>query len=410
MELKEAMEAATADLDVRPGFVGDVMAGARRRHTRKLLAVTAAIALVAGVTTGVVLTRSPEPEREPLTAADPRLTAATSGDLAGDAEYVRRSLATWGSSRSLVSGIVTEVSTDAHVFWAANTPNGPASLIAQSVRVRGTPDPQTLVGMVHDGVVVDQSVAYQGLDNERSIYRLGTANLTYVVMGLGQRVFWSVNPVRGPDQRYSREWREAEFNGGVAVVNVKPEQKAVFVRTNEAPAAQDFTRQRLVPLQEIREATPVEPRPGLGWKDVMWASKRQEPSRPASSQDKLMSDDLVRRGYLDYDSAYASYPLWEVRAWLPDGRFAVVLEMSGELIGGLYQADGTFDRVLLGGTAVKGAPLPVRVALPDGQGTILAERGALVGPEEQRDAWLAPPGTTEVSLVRSGNVTSVVPL
>ncbi|WP_329789337.1 hypothetical protein V1227_34140 [Lentzea sp. DG1S-22] len=48
MELRSAMEAATADLDVRPGFVGGVMAGGRRRHTRRLVALTAAVALLAG--------------------------------------------------------------------------------------------------------------------------------------------------------------------------------------------------------------------------------------------------------------------------------------------------------------------------------------------------------------------------
>ena len=68
------MEAATADLDVRPGFVGDVMAGGRRRHTRRLVALTAAVALLAGVTTGVVLTDS---SPEPVVAADARLTATT---------------------------------------------------------------------------------------------------------------------------------------------------------------------------------------------------------------------------------------------------------------------------------------------------------------------------------------------
>ena len=92
MELKEAMEAATAELDVRPGFVGDVMAGGRRRHTRKLLAVTAAVALLAGVTTGVVLTRS---SPEPVTAADARLTAPTSGDLSTDSRFIEQTRAVW---------------------------------------------------------------------------------------------------------------------------------------------------------------------------------------------------------------------------------------------------------------------------------------------------------------------------
>lgn len=402
MELKEAMEAATENLDVRPGFLGDVMAGARRRHTRKLIAITAAVALLAGGITGVALTRtSPS---EPPVAADVRLTAATTGDLAHNAEFLQQALTMWNGENP-TGDLVTEVSGDAHVFWAANTPDGPAALVAQSVRVRNTAEPRTLVGLVRTFGVVDQEIVYRE-GREEGIYRFGDTEATYVVLGLGQRIFWSASPARGPDLRYSRTWQEAEVHGGVAVVSANPAEKTVFLRTAAAPAADDFTRvnERISPRQEDRQQKIVQPRPGLGWKDVMWASSRREPSRPASSQDKLMSEDLRRRGYLDYDTPFM---LWEVRAWLPDGRFAMVIETNGEVLGALYQADGTFDRVLAGGPAVKGSPVPVRLALPDGQGTILADRGALLGPDGHEDAWLAPPGTTEVAVLRAGTTTTV---
>ncbi|NKE59116.1 hypothetical protein FXN61_20785 [Lentzea sp. PSKA42] len=60
---------------------------------------------------------------------------------------------------------------------------------------------------------------------------------------------------------------------------------------------------------------------------------------------------------------------------------------------------------------VKGTPVPVRLTLPDGQGTILADRNALLGTgtDEREDAWLAPPGTTEVTVWRDGSST-VIPL
>lgn len=398
MELKEAMEAATADLDVRPGFLGDVMAGARRRHTRKLLSVTAAIALVAGVTTGVVLTRSPS---EPT--ADVRLTAATSGDLASNTGYLEQVLDVW--NRRSTADPVTDVSSDAHVFWAANTPDGEAALVAQSVRVRDTSEPQLLVGLVHGVDVVDKEIVSPG-GHEEGIYRIGEGEATYVVLGLRRRVFWSAEPKRGPDLRYSRAWQEAELHDGVAVVRAKPAEKPVFLRTGTPPAADDFSRagDRITPRQEAGQKA-VQARSGLGWTTVMWATSRQEPGMPVQNQDQLVSEDLRRRGYLDYD---APVMLWEVRAWLPDGRFAMVTETNGELIGALYQADGTIDRVLPGAPAVKGTMVPVRFALPDGQGTILADRGALLGPEERDDAWLAPPGTTEVNVWRSGSSTIVL--
>lgn len=411
MELKEAMEAATADLDVRPGFVGDVMTGARRRHTRKLLAVTAAVALLAGMTTGVVLTRSsPTPEPSPGSASDARLTAATGGALAGNAEFIQRSLAVWNGTPAVEQ--VTEVSPDAHVFWAGNTEDGPVSLIAQSVRVRGMSQPHTLVGLVRDDSVVDQEIVYEGA-REQGIYRLGSdQDATYVVLGLGQKIFWSASPVRGPDLRYSRQWHEASFYDGVAVVGAKPTDKPVFIRTDNGPPADDVNRvsERIMPRQENEQQSVMQARSGLGWLDVMWASKRQEPSRPGSNADKLVTEDLRRRGYLDYD---LEYRLWEVRAWLPDGRFALVTETNDGLLGALYQADGTFDRVVSGGPVLKDQKVPVRVALPDGQGTILADRGALLGTatgtDEREDAWLAPAGTTEVTVWRNGGST-VVPL
>ncbi|NKE59115.1 hypothetical protein FXN61_20780 [Lentzea sp. PSKA42] len=344
MELKEAMETATAELDVRPGFVGDVMAGARRRHTRKLLAVTAAVALLAGVTSGVVLTRS---SSEPPLADDVRLTAAIGGDLADQTEFIQQSLTAW-TKGTAVGDLVTEVSPDAHVFWAGNTQDGRVSLIAQSVRVPSYTKPQTLVGLVRDDTVVDQEIVYKGA-REQGIYRLGSdENATYVVLSLGQKVFWSVSPVRGQDLRYSRKWHEASFHDGVAVVSAKPTEKPVFIRTDNGPPADDVNRvgERILPRQEMEQQKVMQPHTGLGWRDVMWASARQEPSRPGSSADKLVAEDLMRRGYLDYDTPYL---LWEVRAWLPDGRFAVVTETNDELVGALYQPDGTFDRVLPGG-------------------------------------------------------------
>jgi hypothetical protein len=406
VELKEAMEAATADLDVRPGFVGDVMTGARRRHTRKLLAVTAAIALFAGATAGVVLTRS---SAESPAASDARLTAAIGGDLAGETEFIQKSLAAWTIGTS-VADRVTEVSPDAHVFWAGSTQDGRVALIAQSARVRSFTEPQTLVGLVRDDTVVDQEIVYKGA-REQGIYRFGSdENATYVVLSLGQKIFWSASPVRGLGLRYSRKWSEASFCDGVAVVSAKPTEKPVFIRTDNGPPADDVTRveERVLPRQEMEQQKVMHPHTGLGWRDVMWASARQEPSRPGSSADKLVAEDLKRRGYLDYDTPYL---LWEVRAWLPDGRFAVVTETNEELFGALYQADGTFDRVLRGGPVLKGTPVPVRLTLPDGQGTILADRGALLGAgtDEREDAWLAPPGTTEVTVWRDGSST-VIPL
>ncbi len=414
MELKEAMEAATEDLDVRPGFVGDVMTGARRRHTRKLVTVTAVVALLVGLVTGVVLTGSGS---APSTD-DPRLTAATSGDLAGDAEFLARSLRVWRDAQTepvLNRKGVTDVSAAPKVFWAANTPGGAAALVAQPVRVRSSEGPRTMVGLVAGGTVVDTEVVSAGNgveSSERGIYQFGPGDSTFVVLSLGRTVHWSVNPTRGPDHRWSRAWQRADTGlTGVAVLTAKPAEKPVFLRTTTAPAADDFSRwaDRIFSAKQMGLGEVVRPRPGLGWQDLMWATRRQEPFASGSGEGWSATTDLQKKGYVDYSSGFGLYPDWEVRAWLPDGRFAVVFEDGDELIAALYHPDGRFDRVLLGGPVVRDAVVPVRITLPDGQGVLLAQRGALLGPEERRDAWLAPPGTTEVLLWQAGQ-TTVVPL
>lgn len=407
MELKQAMEAATAELDVRPGFVGDVMAGGRRRHTRRLLALTAAVALLAGVTTGVVLTRSAD---EPVTG-DPRLTAATSGDLAGDEDFIARTLVAWKDAQKepwLSGEAVTDVSAKPNVFWAANTAGGQTALVAQAVRVRNSNEPQTLVGLVTGSTVEGREVVYsESRDQEAGLYRLGAESSTYVVLSLGQRVFWSVTPVRGPDNRLRRDWRQADDPDGVAVVTAQASERPVILRSATAPAPDDFTRQ---PLQDrgrmgVGFGKAFTPHPGLGWSGQRCTEERRPPNS------KLMSAvrDLQERGLLDYAVGDDATANWSACAWTPDQRFVHVFESYGQLYGALYDANGVFSAVVLGGPAVKGAPLPVRLVLPDGQGTLVAEFGALLGPQERPDVLLVPAGTTSVT-VRRGDTPEVVVL
>ncbi|MFD5828378.1 hypothetical protein [Lentzea sp. NPDC060358] len=406
MELKQAMEAATADLDVRPGFVGDVMTGGRRRQTRRLVAVTAAVALLAGVTTGALLTRS-HPDPPPV--ADARLTAPTAGDLAGDQTFLSQVQAIWGRSKN--SGLrpyenVTEFTGPSHVFWAATTPSGPAALLAQRVEVDGEPVPRLLVGLVAGDAVVQREL---DRGQEIGLYRFGPDQSTYLALGMGSRVFWSVNPVRGQDGRLTRTWQEAELGpGGVAVVSAPPSERPVFVRGSTAPLPRDFFSDPLRGRFAWRPDTAFVPHPGLGWTGQQCASdspvtgvkwRRENAPSPKA--------DLQRLGMLDYLVDWDATGEWSVCAWLPDGRYAEVFEAYGDLYGAIYRDDGSFSAPLLGGKAVKGSP--VVVALPDGQGTVVADFDALVGPQGRIHAWLAPAGTREVA-VRRGDVAAAVQL
>ncbi|SMD23993.1 hypothetical protein [Lentzea albidocapillata] len=405
MELKQAMEAATAELDVRPGFVGDVMAGGRRRHTRKLVAVTAAVALLAGVTAGVVVTRSDE--HGDFTTRDPRLTAATSGDLASSQKDVEHALQVWQSTQEAPERI-TDFSAPARVFWAGSTPDGPAALILQPVRVASTPTPKTLVGLVAVNKVVDREVLLDG-ERERGLYRFGASESTNVVLSLGRTVYWSQRPVRGGDGRLSRQWQAAETSGGgVAVVSALQADRPVFVRSGTKPAADDFISEPLMAKPDYGPAGAFQPHVGLGWTENVWATDRQDEHPQMKSM--LSHRDMQRAGVLDYVVRDYEWGRWQVQAWLPDGRFASVFEANGETYAAIYRANGTFDGGLAGSAVNRTAALPARVRLPGDMGTVVAEFGARIGPDRRPDVWIAPAGTTEVAVERPNGDSVQVPL
>ncbi|SFR11900.1 hypothetical protein SAMN04488564_103697 [Lentzea waywayandensis] len=407
MELKQAMEAATSELDVRPGFVGDVMAGGRRRHTRKLVTVTAVVALLAGVTTGVVLTRSTE------RSADPRLTAATTGPLAGDSEFIATASHLWSEAQKdepwKRDEPVTEVSSKPNVFWTGQTPTGPAALVAQEVWVRTSEHPATLVGLVADGKVVNREIVLsEARDREAGLYRFGPVGDQYVVLTLGKTVSWSQNPKRGPDNRLTRTWASAPHDeDGVVFTVVPPEERPVFVRGDSVPQSDDFTQPTIL-TGDLQPDRPFVPHPGLGWEGQFCATAfpEQKNSWPGLKL-QAVQHELQKRALLDYIVSWEATTDWSVCAWLPDGRYALMFESLGELYGALYQPDGTFSAPVVGGKAVKGEPAVL--SLPDGQGTIVADANALVGPQEREHAWLAPSGTKEVT-VRQKGVPKVIQL
>jgi hypothetical protein len=86
----------------------------RSLRTRKLVTV---VALLAGVTTGVVPARSTE------RSTDPRPTAATTGPLADDSELIATASHLWSEAQK--DEPVTEVSSKPNGFWTGQTPTGP---------------------------------------------------------------------------------------------------------------------------------------------------------------------------------------------------------------------------------------------------------------------------------------------
>ena len=334
------------------------------------------------------------------------VTAATAGDLAGDSDFITRTLVVWkgAQSEAWLSGEgVTDVSATANVFWAANTSGGQAALVAQTVRVRDSSEPQTVVGLVAEGAVAGHELVHQEFrDREIGLFRFGPGRSTYVALSLGQKVFWSTTAVRGTDNRLRREWRRADDPDGVAVVTSPASERPVIVRDTSPPAPDDFLRQPLQGWYEPGKA--FMPHPGLGWGGQRCTSDARPAVNPKSTSAER---DLQERALLDYQVSEDASVHWSVCAWTPDQRFVQVFESYGQLYGVLYDANGVFSAAVVGGSAVKGAPLPVRVVLPDGQGTVVAEYGARIGPLERPDVWLVPADTKEVAVRRMDTVQTV---
>ncbi len=193
----------------------------------------------------------------------------------------------------------------------------------------------------------------------------------------------------------------------MAVVSAQQADRPVFVRAYTQPAADDFLEEPLTAKQDYLPDSAVQPHPGLGWTGTVWATDRHDEHPQMKST--LAHRDMQRAGVLDYLVRYDSSE-WQVRAWLPDGRFASVFEANGETYAALYRANGTFDRGVAGSATSKGTPLPVWVRLPGDLGTVVADFGSRVGPDRRPDAWIAPAGTTEVTVERPAGVQILVPL
>ena len=89
--------------------------------------------------------------------------------------------------------------------------------------------------------------------------------------------------------------------------------------------------------------------------------------------------------------------------------FVVAFESYGQVYAAIYDMNGVFTSGVVGGPVLKGTMLPVRVALPNGRGTLVVDYDAYIGPERRRDVWLVPADATTVT-VRSGDVEATVSL
>lgn len=431
-ELTEHLRGATAALEPPPGFAADVLRGGRRRRTRRRLTVAAsvlAVVAVAGTATVVTL-------REDAAApvADARLTAPTTGDLAGDQAFLDEAREAWHDglpyAPEAARGYYDDKRGEPHVFWAGDTPAGHAAIVLQQMYVHPTGEvPENGLRTAEGLVAIDPVDGRLKLVGTRLIgwdepgradyYRFGPEDRTLLIVDHGQPVHYSIDTALvdredgGRGIRY--DWERAEPDGDVAIVTIPadrdprsvvafqgddpPELLPVENVTYERMSASTYLSLRLAdPAHRMRSSL-------LRWGDSLW-----EVGEPLGLQKGVVD---VKWGAYRYAPGEPDVAVgaWTIVAGLPDGRIVILKERQRggaepRLVARVAPSPVTETMTLVdGGTVDSDAVLPVRFHVPDGGGWIVADKGKELSyrtspdapwQKAGRDAALLPDNVTEV--------------
>jgi hypothetical protein len=439
-------------------------AGQLRRRQRGVLAAVLVLALTAaGAGAQWFASTRPGPDRTAAVTAADLLTQPTRGDLAGDAGLRARIITVWRDNRNMFVGpaggnsLYTRAGAPS-VLLAQQTPAGPAAIVVERATLT-TPEP-TLSGKRMDTSdsprqVVAIGYVATGTDGALTVLDAEPANLTeplhglaflvgadrssLVVMSEGDPLGFSsgrVYPAAGPP---TRTFSPIPLNDGVAVVAVPPgaDRTALAVAVSPATSYKDgvdilnppppATRGKVVqvPARDSR----------LQWDGQLWVlpddqaaeaawgvpNLRQTTHGMTDAADKVV--EAWRRAFdaerVDPFADSSSETLWYAYGALPDGRAFVVGDgQLGNDPSYLYGAivDHGTQSTIYGGRVDPTAPLPVKLRFPDGQGWLVAAKGATLA--YLTDTWhdagsnaaLLPAGATRVRVTPAGGQPTVVPL
>lgn len=448
-ELSRALHDATAGLNIPPGFADRVRRGGRRRQVRQRMAIAGMTTATAAAMVAAAMAWLPGPRSGPvITAAadDPRLSQPTHGQLAGDQAFTDRALAAWHRDLPTMldaeSGKYAGDRGKAHLYWAGNTPAGPAAVVLQLVRLShgegpepGKPDTGVAIGLVGTDPT-DHALHVLTADPEQ-VGRLGTEDPAVFAFGPGDRTVLvlsnpntqviseapDVDPATG---KVSRQWTKVPFTDDVAVLNLDDNPNAaattVMLLPGPPPALPPGAEVRLgeMPViagQRRAEATgnlaaATMPDPRLTWTGFNPGLNGARPADTAVAQ--LFQRTLVDRGFDDPYASGKTDGYWHITVPLANGQRAVLGEHLIGTHSQLYlmrlDSNGAVTGVDHGGPTDPTSPLPVRFALPANQGWVVAARGATLRGQSadgtwtqpQTDAALLPANTVRVEVTQKG--------
>ncbi|MBE1490472.1 hypothetical protein [Plantactinospora soyae] len=395
-DVRIVLQRATDHLAGPPNLLDEVRRGGRRRVVRRRSVLAAGLAVAAAASTGGML-RYPG-GRDRVEFASPLFDQPTRGDLAGNQLYRRRLLEVW---RRHLERIEARVAGDPHVVWAGTTPAGAtAYVIARSADnpVVSKPDGDRLVGYaafvesVEDRyeVMTVEQVTDAGMDGNSRAALLGDGHDVLLVLDDGRPVEFSPDLSFGPDGRIRRTFRPVVFRDGAAVLEVPPQRTRVTLALSRTPVDPS----NFVHVSNTSEILSVGGRPeptrivhtmpgaGPAWGD--------DPGEVAARH--LGEAEALAEFYDPIGTHRAGTgPELTVYGVSPDGRCLLLRTIQYDDYPAWAMAMlgpvGTRLRVVASGIVDWTATVPVRLRLPDGQGTLVAAPGAAFGYRLAEGRW-----------------------
>ena len=407
-ELSAHLRSATEDLAPRPGFAAAVVRGGRRRQNRRRLGVaTAAVAVVAiaGGSTYAVVANDTVSTAEIMAGW---LDGPAKGDLAGDQRFLDEAVAAWeaGQARSPNSsaGVFDDLRGTPHVYWAGNTPAGPAAVVVQQAYLHpheqlppGAVDTlQTLVGLVATDPKDDQvklvadEFRLKPTDPLPGAFKFGEDNEVLLVVDrqepvwAGHVVYESTETAEHglttTDITMRTKWQRLTMVDGVGITTARADSVVASVATGPDPKLDSAPRLSVQQASEYLVAAheggtgPLLP---TGNNQLGWTGHWTVGADIGFEIDPFLTLDQIYRPITSDESKYLIDD-WFITAGLDEGRAVVVSAVKNanepwRLVAVEVGANG--PRVLLGGVVLnRNVPLPVMIPLEQGWIVAAADR------------------------------------
>lgn len=461
-----ALHRLSDDVDAPPTVLTDAYRRAnrlRRRHRTVLAAVLVLALAAAGTGLQWYANTRPGPDQTAAHTVADLLTQPTRGDLAGDTTYRKQVLAAWQAGSDQWPDAIREQKKatyyyapeprdPASVVLAQHTPAGPAAIVVQRASLvivarpgttppSGLPKEEFYVGYLDAGAGGKPALLtvgqYQPTDPVRGLAFLAGADRSWlVVLSTGDALSFSSGRRYPADAAPTRQFSPIPLNDGVAVVAVPAGAARTELAVAVPPASrfedgvpvantQPITKNLEIPDQDNR----------LFWLGQLWVLPNERAASAAwgvpnlvrhAYGETLPADPVVsawRRSFnaeqVDPFATSSGESVWYAAGALPDGRAFVVGDgQLGDDPSYLYGAviDHGKQTTIYGGKVDPNAALPVRLRFPDGQGWLVAAKGATF--QYLTDGWhdagtnaaLLPANATQVRVTPAHGATTVLPL